>query len=71
MSEGLLDILIAYSKDTGEDVQKYIDELMSSDVGRCFECRNWTGDRCRRFSCPPWAYCYTRADDSCSGGERK
>lgn len=40
-------------------------------VIHCSECRLWTGEKCRRFSCPPWAYCYTRADDFCSGGDKK
>ena len=32
MSEGLLDILIAYSKDTGEDMQRYIDDLSETSA---------------------------------------
>ena len=68
--KNLIDFLVAYSKDTGEDVQKYIDDLLKVDIVYCHECRYWTGKKCKRLSCAPWAYCYTRADDYCSGGER-
>lgn len=68
--EKLIDLLVAHSKDTGADMQKYIDELMSLDVVFCSECRYWTGEKCKRFSYAPWAYCYTKAGDYCSGGDR-
>ena len=51
--------------------RKLIEEARSVELVYCSECRLWTGEKCRRFSCPPWAYCYTRADDFCSGGDRK
>lgn len=36
----LIDILVAYSRDTGEDVQRYIDELSASkSIVRCRDCK--------------------------------
>lgn len=69
--KNLIDILVAYSKDTGEDVQRYIDELSRPDIIHCSECRWLERNRCRRFSSPPWSNFYMNADDFCSGGERK
>ena len=40
----------------------------------CKDCKKWSGvalgSRCKHFSFPPLAYCYTNADDFCSRGER-
>ena len=44
------------------------------EVVRCKDCNKWSGvalgSRCKHFSFPPLAYCYTNADDFCSRGER-
>ena len=69
--QALLDAYDAAHKGPHGGARKLIEEAPSVEIVHCSECRLWTGEKCRRFSCPPWAYCYTRADDYCSGGERK
>ena len=69
--EALLAAYDATHKGTPGGARKLIEEAPCVEIVYCSECRLWTGEKCRRFSCPPWAYCYTRADDYCSGGDPK
>ena len=75
-TESIINFRKQHNMDTKEyeSFLSYIKSIPAADVTdvvHCSECKQWTGERCRRFSCPPWAYCYTRANDFCSGGDRK
>ena len=75
--EALLAAYDATHKGVPGGARKLIVEAPAEDVVhvvRCKDCKKWSGvalgSRCKHFSFPPLAYCYTNADDFCSRGER-